>query len=62
MILGGFFSLVFWVGLIAFGVWAVRRLTERPRPNDALRILQERFARGEIDVEEYERRRRVLGS
>jgi hypothetical protein len=33
-----------------------RRVASSP-----LRILQERFARGEIDREEYEERRRVLG-
>ncbi|WP_428832509.1 MULTISPECIES: SHOCT domain-containing protein [Amycolatopsis] len=33
----------------------------RARPEDkALRILDERFARGEIDQEEYERRRAAL--
>jgi putative membrane protein len=28
---------------------------------DAIAVLKERFARGEIDAEEYESRRRVLG-
>jgi putative membrane protein len=44
--------------LIAFGMWAVGRF---PRQPDApLRILQERLARGEIDAEEFERRRATL--
>ena len=30
-------------------------------PSDASRILDERYARGEIDDEEYQRRRRLLG-
>jgi uncharacterized integral membrane protein len=34
--------------LVAFGVWAVRR------------ILEERFARGEIDADEFNRRRASL--
>ena len=29
-------------------------------PEDGLRVLDERFARGEIDVEEYTQRREVL--
>lgn len=31
------------------------------RPDDPLEILRQRYARGEIDDEEFERRRRVLG-
>jgi putative membrane protein len=32
-----------------------------PREDNALAVLRERFARGEIDAEEYEARRRTLG-
>ncbi len=51
---------VFWAAAIAFGVWAVRRFTDRPRGN-ARQILEERFARGEIDAEDFERQRALLG-
>jgi putative membrane protein len=55
-----FFGLIFWVGLIAFGVWAVRRFTERRPAGGARQILEERFAKGEIDDEEFQRRLRAL--
>jgi putative membrane protein len=67
-----------WVGMIAFWgllIWAVyalvTRATRRPssgtgggerRGDDALRILDERLARGEIDTDEYRRLRDVLAS
>ncbi|MCW3839967.1 SHOCT domain-containing protein [Micromonospora yasonensis] len=45
-------------------VWLVFRLTERDPatagPGTARRILDERYARGEIDEEEYRRRRAGL--
>ncbi len=59
-----FFSmLLFWGGLIALIVWAVRAGSDRPHRsgrNRALEILEERYARGEIDHDEFEQRRRVL--
>ncbi|MGH2653341.1 MAG: SHOCT domain-containing protein [Actinomycetota bacterium] len=54
------FPLLFFGVLIAFGVWAVRRFTERGPRSSARQILEERFARGEIDTEEFERRVRAL--
>lgn len=59
---GGFWPLMLllWGALIGFGVWAVRRFTEVP--SDAERILAERFARGEIDADEFERLRSALTS
>jgi putative membrane protein len=53
--------LAFWGGVIALIVWAFRgagRPTDAGR--DAESILEERFARGEIDAEELESRRSVL--
>lgn len=47
--------LVRWLG----GVW--QGPAQPPQGRAPLDILKERFARGEIDQEEYESRRRVLG-
>jgi putative membrane protein len=63
---GGFGFLwmaLFWIGLILVAVWAVRGADERRHdPRQALDILEERFARGELDTEEFVARRRELAS
>lgn len=63
--LGALMMLLFWGVIIAGAVLAVRWLMERDgkthRP-DALDILKERLARGEIDAEEYQARRKALES
>lgn len=68
MLFGGLFMIVFWSAIIVLIVIAVRWLGgggpgrhERPagRPS-ALEILQERYARGDIDHDEYERRKQLL--
>jgi len=41
-------------------LWAIRVAPRRIRPNNALAILNERFARGEIDQEEYQKRKAAL--
>jgi putative membrane protein len=54
--------LLFW-GLVAWGVIALFRGPGWGRgsgPSDPVKILHERLARGEIDVEEYERRRDLI--
>ncbi len=69
MIFGGLMMILFWGGIILVIVLAVRwlggRSSQRAEPQlpgkRALDILQERFARGEIDKEEFEERRRTLG-
>lgn len=53
--------LIFWGGLIVLAVWAIRGTGHPSEPkNVAESILEERFARGEIDAEELESRRKVL--
>lgn len=56
--------LVFWGVLIVGIVLAIRWLAgqrDRSRSDRALGILRERYARGEIDKEEFEAKRRDLG-
>ena len=58
---------LFWGGLIALGVWLVRRARTPPSTDqvhsatvDPDRVLAERFARGDIDDAEFTRRRTIL--
>jgi putative membrane protein len=52
--------ILFWGGLIVFGVWAVRSFADRR--GSPLEIARERFARGEITREQFEEiQRGVLG-
>ena len=64
--LGMLMMLLVWGGLIAFGVWAIARVTrsqERPPSSESPRqILDRRFAAGEIDAEHYAEARHVLES
>jgi putative membrane protein len=63
--------LLMWMGMLAFwalviwGVWALvigatRRPEEHQADHSARQILDERLARGEIDTEEYRRRRDAI--
>jgi putative membrane protein len=70
MLFGGLMMILFWGGIIALIVLAVRGLTgsgsstanstSANASSSALRILKERYARGEITKEEYEDMRRDL--
>jgi len=68
MFFGSFMMLLFWGGLIILIFVAVRWMgAGSPRGNGgpasgnrALDILDERYARGEIEKQEYEERRRLL--
>ena len=60
---GGGFMWVFWVLLIIFIFWGARLFTANNDSNQqqsALDILKERYARGEINQEEYEAKKRDL--
>jgi putative membrane protein len=53
-------NVAFLAGIIALVVWGVIRLSHRPTSDNALSILNERFARGEIDQQEYDTRKAAL--
>ena len=67
---GGIFMMLFWVliiiALVFFIRWLVRSTDTKSdkgiSQSRALEILKERYARGEIDTEEFERKRRLLES
>jgi putative membrane protein len=56
---GWLMMLVFWGSVIFLIVWAVRP-GRTVQEDGALRILDERLAKGEIDAEEYRERRSLL--
>ncbi len=63
--MGGLVMLLFWVFVIALIVWLVLALSGRQIRGDdghssAMRILEERLARGEIDAEEFRVRRTAI--
>ena len=52
---------LFWVFVIAGGIWVALTLAGRERPRSSAEdVLAERFARGEIDEDEYRKRRAAL--
>lgn len=55
---------LFWGAVVALVAWAIREFRPKAEPpfgrGDAIRILEERFARGEIDADEFQRRRDIL--
>ncbi len=68
-ILGAVALIVFWVVIVAAGLWLMSRLfPQSSRPafpgaspsSSALEILKQRYARGEITSAEYEEMRQIL--
>jgi putative membrane protein len=51
---------LFWVALLVGAWFLFRRRADRERTQSAEEILGERYARGEITVEEYRQRRQGL--
>ncbi|WP_353512663.1 SHOCT domain-containing protein [Thermus sp. LT1-2-5] len=58
--LWGFLYPLLLVGLLVLGAYLVARALAPKREDRALEILRERYARGEIDRETYERMKRDL--
>ena len=56
------FMALFWGATILLVIWGVRQFTSSSRQDrsTALGILEERYARGEIEREEFESRRQDL--
>lgn len=62
---GGIWMILVWVLVIVAIVWVVRYLwggtgASETRSSDALRLLEERYARGEIDRAEFQQKKRDL--
>lgn len=60
---GGPIMWLFWLGIIGLIIWAVSSMSGPARPDthdEALEILRQRYARGEISREEYEQAREAL--
>jgi putative membrane protein len=67
MPIGVLLMVAFWGVVIAFGVWLLSRWVRSPdsgvgisRGNGALAVARERYARGEISRDEFERIKRDL--
>ncbi len=66
-IIGFLFMVIFWALIIALVVIVIRRLSKNENilPNNkhhinAIELLKERYAKGEINTEEYEERKSTL--
>lgn len=62
-ILGGLMMVIFWaliIGLIFLAVRGFSNRSDTGAGQSAMNVLRERYARGEIDEDEFERRRAKL--
>jgi putative membrane protein len=57
---GFVWMMLFWVGVAFLIAWAIRGSGQSGSDNRAIEILEERFARGEIDSDELRTRRQLL--
>jgi len=65
---GGIMMIIFWAAIILFIVWIVKEVSGRNNSNkprhgkSALEILEERYAKGEMDKKEFEEKKKDLSS
>lgn len=61
---GGIVMVVFWALLIGLIVWMVREASDRHvhHRSNALEILKERYAKGEISKEEFDEKKKDLSA
>jgi len=60
---GMLITMIFWIVLLGLIIYAIFILVSKnvgKREDSALSLLRERFARGEIEKEEFEQKRMVL--
>ena len=60
MTIAGWAWMLIWIGALLVMVWLLVRPGDHPAVEDAMEILRNRFARGEISQEEFERARTAL--
>lgn len=71
MNIGMFLNMLFWIMVIGFAIYGIILLIMKPfdksrdsgdqrNQGNALDILMERFAKGEIDEDEYEQKKKIL--
>lgn len=63
MLFGCIWFIIFWAVIISFGIWIIRKLTERDSyevSESALSIAKQRYARGEISRGEFEQIKKDL--
>lgn len=60
---GGIIMILFWIAIISLIVWIVRKALhwhQDGERDNAIEILKERYARGEINKEEFEAKKKDL--
>jgi len=61
MAIGGVLMVLFWACVVGFAIWAISKLARRSHDgNGALAAVRERYARGEISREEFDRIKKDL--